>query len=217
MLNLRVSLALYEGYEAVYGYHLDKSAVIASQTLHDLHKAWVFQWQEDGSSRTELKLAGTGEHHPYSIAESMYRGMTPEVVVAQACAHNHPGWEKDEAGPVNWIKAAAILAGKDPVKEGYLSSSGKTLPIPRNQEYFVCHLGDHDWVLTVPAAKWLIPVMEKVAVQQYGMTEADLRGKRFNAFRNYVFSQASIMKLYQILNTHGEKGLAKVTNEMVTV
>ena len=214
-LNVKVSLALYEGYEAIYGFALDKNAVIASQALHDLHKPWVFQWQEDGSSRNELSLAGTGEHHVYGVAESMYRGLPPEVVVAQACAHNHPGSEKDEAGPVNWIKAAAILAGKDPIKEGYLSQSGDSLPIPRNEEYFVCHLGDHDWVLTVPAAKWLIPVVGKIAKQEYGMTDADLKGKKFNAFRNYLFSQASIMKLYQMLNEEGEAGLTKTIKTMV--
>jgi hypothetical protein len=82
-------------------------------------------------------------------------------------------------------------------------------------KYFVCHLGDHDWVLTVPAAKWLIPEMEKIAMKEYGMTEADLRGKKFNAFRNYVFSQASIMNLYQILNSRGEAALIKVTKDLV--
>jgi hypothetical protein len=103
------------------------------------------------------------------------------------------------------------------VKEGYLSASGDTLPIPRDQEYFVCHLGDHDWVLTVPAAKWLIPVMGEIAMKHYGMTEADLTGKKFNAFRNYVFAQASIMKLYQILNAEGEEALANATKAMVRV
>ena len=58
--------------------------------------------------------------------------------------------------------------------------------------------------------------MGKIAQKEYGMTEADLKGKKFNAFRNYVFAQASIMKLYQILNAQGEEALAKVTKEMVT-
>ncbi|THB65046.1 MAG: metal-dependent phosphohydrolase, partial [Desulfovibrio sp.] len=87
-LNLRVSLALYEGYRDIYDYLLDRDVVIASQVLHDLHKAWVFQWGEDGASRTELKLAGTGEHHSLSVAESFNRGLPVNMCVAQACAHN---------------------------------------------------------------------------------------------------------------------------------
>jgi len=215
-LNLKASLGLYQGYIEVYGYGLNKDVVIASQALHDLHKPWVFQWQDDCSSRTELTLAGTGEHHTYSIAESMYRGLPPEIVVAQACAHQHPGTDKEEAEPVAWIKAAAVFAGKDPVKEGYLSRSGATLPVPRAQENFVCHLGDHDFVLTVPAAKWLIPVMGNIAVKSYGMNEADLKGKKFNAFRNFVFSRASIMKLYYIYSTGGEEAVADAVKRIVT-
>lgn len=216
-LNLKVSMALFQGYTEIYGYSLDKDAVIASQALHDLHKPWVFQWKEDGASRTELTLAGTGEHHTYSIAESMYRGLPPRIVVAQACAHQHPGTEKDEAESVGWIKAAAILAGKDPVKEGYLSQSGSTLPVPRLQENFVCHLGDHDFVLTVPAAKWTIAALGSIAVKHYGMTEADLKGKKFNAFRNYVFAQATIMKLYQDTCSGGEEALTREVKGLVTV
>jgi hypothetical protein len=214
-LNLKVSLALHDGYSEIYGYKLNRDVVIASQVLHDLHKAFVFPWQADGSSRDEMKLAGTGEHHPYSVAESIYRGLPASVVVAQACAHNHPGWEKDETGPVNWIKAAAVIAGVDPVREGLLAEEGKTLPIPRDQEYFVTHLGDHDWVLTVPAAKWLIPVMKTVAQREYGMTREELEGKKFNALRNYAFSQVSIMRLYQIYNDKGEAELARVVKEIV--
>jgi hypothetical protein len=108
---------------------------------------------------------------------------------------------------VNWITAASIIAGKDPVKDNLLAQDRKTLPVPRRMENFVCHLGDHDWILTVPAAKWIIPQMEKIAVEKYGMTQADLKAKRFNQFRNYVFSQASIMSLYEIYSTRGKDAL----------
>ncbi|WP_456325842.1 metal-dependent phosphohydrolase [Desulfonauticus submarinus] len=215
LFNVRISSALYENYAALYGYNLDKNVIIAAQILHDLHKPWVFQWQDDGSLRSEVKLAGTGEHHCYSIAESMYRGLPPEVVVAQACAHERPWDDKNEQKIVNWIKAAAILAGKDPVKEGYLSKSGKTLPIPRAQEYFVIHLGDHDWVLTVPVAKWLIPIIKKIAQKEYRMSDADIHGKQFNFFRNYIFSQISIMKLYHILKNQGEEGITKIIKDLI--
>lgn len=214
-LNVKASLSLYEHYDTVYGYRLNKEVVIAAQTLHDLHKPWVFQWQEDGSSRPELQVAGTGEHHIYSIAESMYRGLPPSIVVAQACAHDHPGSDADEKKVVGYIKAAAIIAGKDPVKDGFLAEGGATLPAPRDQEYFVTHLGDHDWVLSVPAAKWVIPVMQQIALKDYQMTEADLKTQKFNAFRNYVFAQMTIMTLHQILNTEGETGVTNAVKALI--
>lgn len=213
-LNTRVSLALYEGYREVYDYLLDRDVVIASQLMHDLHKPWVFQWQKNGESRGEMKLGGTGEHHPLGVAESIVRGLPAEVIVAQACAHNHPRTPKDEAQVVGWIQAASIIAGVDPVKRGLLASGGKTLPLPRRQEGFVCHLGDHDWILTVPASQWLIPVMKKVAQRDYSIAAND--EKTFNSFRNYVFSQGSIMGLYEIYAAKGEDELVRTVHSIVT-
>lgn len=215
-LNTMTSLALWEKYKTVYGFDLDRDVVIASQVLHDLHKPWVFQWQKDGESRTELQLAGTGEHHPYSVAESYARGLPAEVCVAQACAHNHPGWEADEAGPIGWIKAAAILTGTDPVKAGLLAPGEKTLPIPRRMENFVCHLGDHDWVLTVPAAHWIMAVMHEIAQENYHMAPADLKTAKFKQFRNYIFAQASIMNLYEVYSRRGKDALAYTALSIVT-
>ena len=213
--NVMISQAIYDSYQNVYGYKLNRDWVIASQLLHDLHKPWVFQWQPHGESRTELSLAGTGEHHTYSVAESLYRGLPAGMCVAQACAHNHPGWPKDEAGPVEWIKAACILQGKDVVKAGMLAQGGKTLPLPRRMENFVCHLGDHDWILTVPAAKWMIPVLQKIAAQEYKMSDKQLKGREFNQFRNYVFSQATIMTLYNLYSTRGQQALLKTVTRIV--
>lgn len=168
-LNLQASLAIHEGYKNIYGIELDRDTVIVSQVLHDLHKPWVFQWESNGALRAERKLAGTGEHHPLSVAESFKRGIPASICIAQACAHTHPGFDKDEAEVVAWIKAAAILNGIDPIRAGLLAPSGATLPVPRRMEGFICHLGDHDYVLTVPAAKWLIPAMQKIAAQHYGI------------------------------------------------
>ncbi len=214
-LNLKMSLALYENYSDIYEFNLDRDVVVAAQILHDLHKPWVFQWQKNGECRTEQALAGTGEHHVLGIAESIIRGLPAEVCVAQACAHGHPGFDKDEASAVNWLKAAAIIANVDPVKYGLLEKGGKTLPLPRSMEAFVTHLGDHDWVLTVPAAHWLIPVTEEIAMQDYGFKKADLGSAKFHAFRNLVFSQATVMRLYHLMQKDGKDALRKQINSIV--
>ncbi|MDQ7831669.1 MAG: metal-dependent phosphohydrolase [Desulfovibrionaceae bacterium] len=213
--NMKISLSIFDTYRDVYGFDLDRDAVVVSQMLHDLHKPWVFAWGESGESRPEKPLAGTGEHHALSVAESMVRGLPPAMVVAQACAHNHPGSPKDEAEVVGWIKAAAILAGVDPVEKGFLARGGETLPEPRRMEGFVCHLGDHDWVLSVPSAKWTIPVLAEIARERYGMSETDLAGKPFNAFRNYIYSQTTAMRLYAASSTQGKAGVAALAEELV--
>lgn len=213
-VNTQVSLAIYKGYQDVYGYLLDRDVVIAAQLLHDLHKPWVFQWQKNGASRTERKFAGTGEHHPLGVAESIVRGLPATVCVAQACAHNHPRTPEDEAKVVGWITTAAIIAGVDPVQYGLLEKGGASLPLPRRQEGFVCHLGDHDWVLTVPAAQWTIPLLKTIAQRDYGIKAAD--SKPFNKLRNYVFSQATIMKLYQIYASEGEHSLTRTIHSIVS-
>lgn len=214
-LNLKSSIALYNNYSDTFGFELDKDVVIAAQTLHDLHKPWVFQWQEDASSRSENSLAGTGEHHVLGVAESIVRGVPADVIVAQACAHNHPGFAKDEESPVKWLKAAAIIAGVDPIEYGLLADDGKTLPLQRSMEAFVTHLGDHDWILAVPAAHWMIPKVEKIAIEDYKMSTSDLKSKKFNSFRNVVFSQGTIMGLYHILQKNGEEALRKHIHNIV--
>lgn len=214
-LNLKTSLALYKNYADTFGFELDKDVIIAAQTLHDLHKPWVFQWQKDGSSRHENALAGTGEHHVLGIAESIVRGIPAEVCVAQACAHSHPGFAKDEKNPVKWLKAAAIIAGVDPIEYGLLEKGGMTLPLQRSMESFVTHLGDHDWILAVPAAQWMVPVLEKIAMEDYGIKKAELKSKKFNSFRNVVFSQATIMGLYHLMQKHGKEALRRQVHNIV--
>lgn len=213
-LNLRASLAIYDSYRTTFGFDLDRDTVIASQVLHDLHKPWVFQWGPDGQSRAERKLAATGEHHPLGVAESIKRGLPAEICIAQACAHDHPGFEENEASVVGWLKAAAIIAGADPVKAGLLDKTGTKLPRPIRMEGFVCHLGDHDWVLSVPAAKWLVPHLKDIAMTRYGIKAEDTA--RFNSLRNYVFAQTSIMNLYAVYSSEGKSALEDKVRAIVS-
>ena len=213
--NLKISLAIYDTYKDVYGFAMDRDEVIIAQALHDLHKPWVFQWGASGESRNENTLAATGEHHVLGMAESIVRGLPASAVVAQACAHNHPGTEKDEAEVVGWITAAAIIAGVDPVKFGLLEQGGKSLPIPRRMEGFVTHLGDHDFVFTVPGAKWTIAALGEVARKHYGMNDGDIKSAKFNALRNYAFSQVTVEALYNAYSTQGAEGLASAVAKVV--
>lgn len=198
--NLLSVSGLLGTYRKNFGYDISSDVVIASEALHDLHKPWVFQWEEDGSCLLEMTIAGTGSHHILSLAESMYRGLPADVIVAQACAHNHPGTPKDEADVVGWIKAAAVIAGKDPLKEAFLSKDGEHVPLPQRQEGFITHLGDHDWILSVPAAQNGIIALKELAKEVYGMSDKDLSGLPFNKFRNYAASQISFMRIHSLLN-----------------
>jgi hypothetical protein len=212
--NVRITRNIVDTYSQVYGYAVNRDVAMAAQLLHDLHKPWVFQWQANASSRQEQPLAGTGEHHVLSAAELIVRKAPAELVVAQACAHTHPGWAEEEAQVVNWLKAAAIIGGVDPVAYGLLDKSGKTLPLPRRQEGFICHLGDHDFVLSMPAVQWTLPVMKEIAASDYKISEKDLEGKPFNSLRNTVYASLSAMRLEHIYTT-GRENLRRAMHSVV--
>lgn len=94
-VNVEITKAVLGAYKNVMDYEYGYDITVAAQLLHDLAKPWVFQWQKDGSCLKEYTVAGTGAHHIFSVAESIYRGMPADEVVAQACAHNHPGSSAD--------------------------------------------------------------------------------------------------------------------------
>ena len=202
--NITILQGICSSYNNVFLYNVDYDAAIGGELLHDIAKPWVFQWQDNGASLVELPIAKTGAHHILSIAESIYRGLPADVIVAQACAHDHPGTPDDEALVVGWIKAAAYIALKDPVKLGLLSSGGQTLPHPLKQEGFLVHLGDHDWVLSTPASQDSAAILKQIAVKEYGMNDKALNSIKFNKFRNYIGSQISFMCLHHALSMGGD-------------
>ncbi len=199
-VNISIVQGICATYQELFGYNAGRETALAGEILHDLAKPWVFQWQEDASPLIEQTIAGTGAHHIFSIAESLYRGINPEVVTAQACAHNHPGTPPDEAQVVNWIKAAAYMAQKNPIQYGLLNSDGLTLPMPHKQAGYIVHLGDHDFVLSGPASQQSVAILKKVAQKEYGMSPSDLAGAPFNKFRNYIGAQFSFMHFHQMLS-----------------
>ncbi len=203
-LNVVSAQSLVDAYNSVDSLQLDFDHAVGGEILHDLHKPWVFQWEADNACRKEEALAATGEHHVLSIAESIKRKLPAEFVVAQACAHEHPGSAAGEAQVVGWLRAAAIIAGIDPVKEGLIAADGKTLPLPRRIEGWIVHLADHDWVISVPACQWVVKALKKLAERKYGVRDE----KTFNALRNYVLCNLTAMRLYGILSAEGEKAFA---------
>lgn len=203
--NMIISEGIYDTYKKIYDSPISRDIIISAQALHDLAKPWVFQWQSDNSSLKEYPIAGTGAHHILSIAEVIYRGFPAEEIVAQACAHNHPNGAKNEAEVAGWIKAASIIAQKDPVALGLLSPDGK-IPAPHKQEGYIIHLGDHDFVLSSPACQKSVLLLGNIAQKEYGI---QVNSPTFNKFRNYIGAEVGMMHINAL---HGEKdGVAKVT------
>lgn len=213
--NLAITEGIVNTYKTIFGYEVDTDIVLSAQALHDLAKPWVFQWNKDGSCLPEYTIAGTGAHHILSIAEAMQRNMPAEEVVAQACAHNHPGSDKDESDVVAWIKAASIIAQKNPVQYGVLDKTGDKIPSPRHQEGYIVHLGDHDWVLSSDAAKQIVLTLKDIAQSDYGFSSNDLNGQLFNYFRNYIGSQVSFMYLHNLLAQNSMNELRSLIHKIV--
>lgn len=207
--NLKIALSFYKIYKNVYKLNLNKDVLVTAIILHDIMKPFVFQWKEDGSALDENKIAGTGEHHIYAIAELLFRKFPSQIVVTLACAHTNP---KDyESAIVNYLKAGAIIAKVDPLKYGLIKikDGQEVLPYPKDIEYFVSNISDGDWIVTETAAQKMISALQQIAVKIYKFKPDKLNTKTFYQFRNYVFSQFTIMNLYNIYNKKGINGVAK--------
>ena len=211
--NLQISEGIYNTYTGLFNSALSHDIVIAAQALHDLAKPLVFQWQKDQSSLTEYQIAGTGAHHIFSIAEVIYRGFPVEEIVAQACAHTIPSG-KDEQIVAGYLKAAAIIAGKDAEKLGLVTSKD-TIPTPHKQEGYITSLGDHDFVLSGPACQKSVAILKEIAAKDYGMSKAGLEGEHFNRFRNYIGAQYSMMYIDSLAST--KNGMDKIRQAVKNV
>lgn len=211
--NLCISEGIYNTYKDIFNSDISRDIIISAQALHDLAKPLVFQWQKDQASLPEYTIAATGAHHILSIAEVIYRGFPVEEIVAQACAHTIPTG-KDEQVVAGYLKAAAIIAGKDAVKLG-LVNSDNTIPTPHKQEGYIVSLGDHDFVLSSPACQKSVAILKQIAAKDYGMTKAELEGEHFNRFLNYIGAQYSMMYIDSLAST--KNGMDKIRQAVKNV
>jgi hypothetical protein len=249
--NDLLDVSLAAGYRRIYGHSgagglpvvgdgakvdvdIDDDVILAAPLLHDWAKALVFQWNADGTEFTEFGFGGngstdnngapgdsrTGAHHIISLAESMARGLPPKLVIAQAAAHSTPN-EGGEFRVVNWLRAAAILAGVDPVAKNYLREDaahhlrlpalGRLGDVDLNAavpsmpnapvEYQLHFLSDADHSQTIAALAVAELLLAKLA-PGFGFDPAE--AVRYNTkYRNPALSHASAERLYMLYTSGG--------------
>lgn len=221
---------------------IDQDIAIATPIWHDWAKTMVFQWNADGSEYAEMNFGGngktdawgapgtskTGGHHIMGVAEGMARGMPPAFLIAQASAHGAPN-AGNEFSAVNWLHAAAIIAGIDPVERGYLmkdalgrlrlppvrqlSSMNVLASLPNQSnllyEYVLQNLSDADYTYTGPAVVQSELFLRALA-PKFGYDPAD--ATRYNTgYRNPVLTHLSAERVF-ILYANG--GLPRVETEI---
>lgn len=227
---------------AVSDVPISQDLAILAPIWHDWGKVIVFQWNGDGSEFAERSFGGngktdkygapgdskTGAHHIIGLAETMKRGLPPELVVTQASAHSAPSGG-NEYKVVNWLRAAAILAEVDAVAKGYLErdrsgqlrlatmremrSVAMQSMLPNEPsllvEYVLHNLSDADFTFTGPAATEAGVVLKSLA-RRFGHDPNDAAA--FNmGFRNPVLAHLSAERL-QII--YASKGLEAVAAEI---
>jgi hypothetical protein len=224
------------------GFEIDQDTVLAAPIWHDWAKSIVFQWNADGTEFAELNFGGngvtdafgasgnskTGGHHILGVAEAMKRNLLPDFIIAQACAHSTPT-SGNEYKVVNWLRAAAIIAGVDPVARNYLRVDGSgNLRLPALRalgsidlnaapgsltnllvEYTSHNLSDADFTFTGPVVTEA-ELFLKTLAPQFGFTPSDPANYN-NKFRNPALSYLTAERL-TILYSHG--GIEAVSREV---
>jgi hypothetical protein len=231
---------LHDGPTTHASIFIDQDIIVGAPIWHDWAKPIVFQWNADGSEYPELSIGGngltdnngaagnskTGGHHILSVAESMARGLSPAFVITQASAHSNPSLG-NEYKVVNWIRAAAIIDGIDPVATGYLMIDAKgnpRLPALRNlgdidlanqgqtnllAEYQLHNLSDADFTYSIPAIGETQIILQTLA-PRYGYDPTSVSVYN-NSYRNPALS---FLTGERILILYSQQGLAGVQTEL---
>jgi len=227
------------------GSAIDEDLIIAAPLWHDWSKPIVFQWNADGTEFVELSIGGagkaqdgfggaagdsqTGGHHILAIAESMKRGFSPAMVITQACAHSNPTLG-NEFKVVNWIRAAAIVAKQDPLRQGYLVTVGGLYRLPPLRdlasgadltahgqlnllpEYTIHNLSDADFTYTIPAVN-ISDVLLPALAPSYGYNPADVTTYNWK-FRNTVLAHLAAENILFAYESGGEKAVQKLIDAL---
>ncbi len=219
-MNIRLADAYTRNYQQVYGLPINRDLPVAALLVHEYPKVWLYQWLDDGSWLEEPRTVYDDTWHAHCIyvtAELMHRRFDSRIVMAMAAAHQLSMLDASMDGRrvvTNWIglervahfiKAAAVMAQVDPVDYGLLERKGSEMvlaPVPAEQ--WVTHLADMNWPYTMGGAHlYTWPLLQQVAQDDLGISQADLGGRPFNQLKNYVWSQLGQIPLYEILVREG--------------
>ena len=181
---------------------VSRDTVVAAALYHDIMKTVVFGWNDDGTVFDELTIAGTGAHHVLSGAEAIARAHDPRFVTTLLSAHAAPSLG-DEAKVVAWCRAAAIVAGVDPVQYGLVKRDGTNYALaadPVPLEAFVNHLSDHDYVVSVHAMHVVAARLQQRWSRQEGLTRL---APTFPWYRAMILTRNTAIALYDTLARNG--------------
>jgi hypothetical protein len=214
--NATIALRFAETYDRVYfadAKRADRDTLVAAALWHDITKPVVFQWNADGTLTAEAQIAGTGAHHVLGGAEAIARGRTPRFVTTLLSAHAAPSLG-EEAKVVSWCRAAALIAGVDPVDYGLVRRSGDDYSLaaqPVPIEAFINHLSDHDYVLSVHAYQVVAAQLARFAedAPPAGRRET-LAASGPNAawFKHRLLARTTAIALYDTLARSGPEAFA---------
>jgi hypothetical protein len=209
-LHESFNATMAQGYASTYDLHyfggrpvVSRDTVVAAALYHDIMKTVVFGWNDDGTLYDELTIAGTGAHHILSGAEAITRGHGARFVVTLLSAHAAPSLG-DEAKVIAWSRAAAIVAGVDPVDYGLLRRDGSGYALaadPVPLEAFINHLSDHDYVVSIHAMRVVSARLEQRWAQ---ITELAYLAPTFDWYRAMLLTRTSALTLYTTLAQYGD-------------
>lgn len=199
LFNSTMAANFEHTYDAIYfdnGRRVNRDVVIAAALYHDIMKTVVFQFNDDGTLTDELSIGETGGHHCLSGAEAIARGHDARFVTVLLSAHAAPSLG-DEAKVVTWCRAAAMIAGVDPVEYGLVkkTADGYALAALPPIETFVNNLSDHDFYVTIPAVREVVPRLHAINPSLW--------------YRHEILANKSAVALYQALATGGESAFRK--------